>query len=78
MPPIFALIQMIATFGVPLAEKLLPPILALINGATHPDLDKPLRELLSEVDFDALLSASRKKREEEEAKVPVLSTPEPT
>lgn len=75
---VLTLIQAIATFGVPLAEKLIPPIIALINGAQHPDLDKPLRELLSDVDFDALLAASRKKREEEEATVPGLSAPEPT
>ena len=75
---VLALIQAIATFGVPVAEKLIPPIIALIQGAQHPDLDKPLRELLSEVDFDALLAASRKKREEEEANIPSLHAPEPT
>lgn len=57
---------------IPVIERLIPPIMAMIRGVNHPDLSKPLSQLLSGIDFNALLEASRKKRKELEATIPEL------
>ncbi|MDO8532598.1 MAG: hypothetical protein Q7T26_10635 [Dehalococcoidia bacterium] len=56
-----AIIGLIVELGGPLAEKLIPVIIDGIKGVKNPDLDRPLRDFLSDVDFQGRLTEIRRK-----------------